>query len=212
MASDAHFDRAVSWYDALAGLVFGTSIRGLERSLLDELEGKQSLVWIGGGTGKILPEIIWKYPELSIDYIEISSEMSARAKQRLDLGKHCKVRFWDSFEEYSQVSSNGDTLLLSCVMDIFDQEELQLSLSKWTSNRPMVLAVDFIIPEKGPGRLLANLLVPLMYRFFRITIGLPAHPLPDWRLALRQCGYEKKGERWAWAGILEASVWKASGV
>ena len=212
MASDSHFDRAASWYDRVAGLVFGSSIRSLERSLLDKLEGRQSLVWIGGGTGEILPEIIRHYPELSIEYIEISSEMSERAKRRLGREEDHKVRFWHSFEAYSQESSNDDTLLLSCVMDVFDEEELQVTLSKWTSDRPTILAVDFIIPGKGPGRLLANFLIPMMYRFFQITIGLPAHSLPDWRQALRQCGYERKREIRAWAGIMEASVWTPSGI
>lgn len=212
LTSGFDFDRAAGWYDFLSTLVFGSAIRDLERSLIPHMAERTSLCWIGGGTGALLPEILKTCPSLKIEFVELSSNMRRKAARRIDAHHQDSLRFWPSMEDLSDTGELCDTLFLSCVMDVYTEKQLAPLLCNWTRQRPVILAVDFVVPASGPGRWLAKAMIPLMYRFFHLMIGLPVIPLPDWEATLCRCGYEKQFSKKAWLGMLTASVWVPSGV
>ncbi|WP_141765680.1 class I SAM-dependent methyltransferase, partial [Hymenobacter coccineus] len=79
-----NFDRIAWCYDALAGLVFGGSLRAAQRAALDGLPaGAPRVLILGGGTGWVLGEVLRRRPGATVLYLEASGPMLARATARL---------------------------------------------------------------------------------------------------------------------------------
>ena len=78
------FDRVAWFYDALAGLVFGSSQQAAQRAALHGLpDGTPHVLILGGGTGWVLSEVLRRVLAAKVLYLEASPKMLARAQGRL---------------------------------------------------------------------------------------------------------------------------------
>ncbi len=87
-----HQDRDRYWllssvYERLASLVFGQELVAAHRDLIEGGRGALAqcteLIWIGGGTGVLIEELLSAAPQATLTYIEPSKSMLKRAQSRV---------------------------------------------------------------------------------------------------------------------------------
>ncbi len=207
--SSGAFDRIARWYDRLAFGVFGNRLHLAEQHTLQYLPNEGRLLWVGGGTGKSLPDILHARPKLAIDYVDTSSRMLALSRARIESRDMSRIRFLDSLspvlqEEYS-------VCLFSFVLDLFSETELSEKLDVWLSGLTsdgVILVADFFHPPPGFWKSVSRGLFPLMYQFFSLTTGLSHHCLPDWQRALANRELIETPVYESLGGMVRAGIWQ----
>ncbi|MDP5169321.1 MAG: class I SAM-dependent methyltransferase [Bacteroidia bacterium] len=209
----APFDKAASWYDRLATLVYGQRLLAAQREMLEELPENGRVLWVGGGTGTMLPVLLESRPHLHVDYLEESSRMISIAAGRIT-GREQQVSFATSLEYLEPREAEYDAVLLFFVMDVFETRELSLQLQKWlryANPQGKVLVAEFCVPAEQPGRMLAKVLIPTMYSFFRLSIGMSNTRLPDWKGCLEEQGFQEVKRTERLLGIILSACWQVKG-
>jgi tRNA (cmo5U34)-methyltransferase len=183
------FDKLAPWYDWLARLVIGKGIHQSQIHFLSHLATRSKLLILGGGTGWILPSIFEVNPTLKIDYIDISPNMIAMAKER---GKNSNVRFIIGTES-NIPDVEYDSVITNFYFDLFETEELRqviARIKKSVQPGACWIATDFIREQAWHHSALR-----FMYYFFRLTTGLKTQKLPLWEQELCNVGtiqFERK--------------------
>ncbi|WP_051719073.1 class I SAM-dependent methyltransferase [Hymenobacter sp. IS2118] len=203
------FDRVAWCYDALAGLVFGASLKRAQRAALAGLPARAPHVLIlGGGTGWVLTEVLARRPHAKVLYLEASPRMLARARARLAREKPeatAQVAFRHGTQASLAPAETFDTIITFFVLDCIASDEIAEALARLRAAlRPAApwLLADFRPARRGWRRVLLG----LMYAFFRLTTGLRARELPDLRPALTGLGLVPRSSRRFFFGALEAVV------
>ena len=174
------FDRIAKYYDPLAKLVFGKSLRMAQTCFLDSIPAASNVLVLGGGTGWWLNEFLRLKPTCKIVYIDESSEMIRLA--RMSTNNDSRIEFVQGTQDSLPRQIEFDVVILFCFLDIFSDEQLPKLLRKIRasmSSNGHWLVTDFFKEEWWH-----SLLLFIMYRFFKLTTGLKNQKLPDWERAL----------------------------
>lgn len=179
----SNFDRIAPYYDTLAGWVFGDQIRKAQTAFLHLIPKGGSVLILGGGTGWILTEIMLKCQARKIVYVEPSGEMIRLARQsiqQVDLPP-VSVTFIQGTIEDLDPADHFDCLLSPFVLDLFEPPELKkvcARLQRSLRAGGHWVYADFCLPNNWK-RPFAQLLIRLMYAFFRLTSQLKTRQLAD---------------------------------
>jgi ubiquinone/menaquinone biosynthesis C-methylase UbiE len=203
------FDRVAWCYDLLTRLVFGKALQKAQRAALNGLPaGAPHVLILGGGTGWVLTEVLRRRPYATVLYLEASPNMLVRAQQRLAReSPHAvpQVEFRHGTQAALGPTERFDALVTFFVLDCIAAVEIGAALVKLRASRrpgaPWLLA-DFRLARSGWRRVLLS----LMYRFFRLTTGLQADSLTDFRHALSDLGLAPISTSTFFAGTVEAVV------
>ncbi|MGI4885207.1 MAG: class I SAM-dependent methyltransferase [Janthinobacterium lividum] len=209
-----NFDRIAWCYDALAGLVFGGSLRAAQRAALNGLPaGVPRVLILGGGTGWVLGEVLRRRPGAAVLYLEASGPMLARAVARLRREQPSaagQVEFRLGTEAALGPGERFDALVTFFVLDCFAPAALGPALARLTAARqpaaPWLLA-DFSRPRRGWQRALLG----IMYRFFGAVAALRAQQLPDLHGALAGLGLRPEPPAYFFGGAVEGTVFRPAG-
>lgn len=146
-------------------------------------QDNQEILIVGGGSGKILEGL---HQDQRVTYVELSGRMMERAKRRTSVPQ---IDFivgdyltWKTDGEY-------DAILFPFFLDSFSRSNLQLILAKARQElRPdgELHVIDF---QKGDA--FRNLLVKLMYIFFRIIANLEGKKLLHLDHSVVKAGFER---------------------
>lgn len=197
-ASRADFSRVASFYDALAGVVFGRAQRRAQQAALAAglpLAGPAPRVLVlGGGGGWVLTELLRQCPTAQVLYLETSAAMLSRAQARLRQvapGAVAQVEFRQGSEQALGPAEQFDVVITFFVLDCFTLAEFPAALARLqATRRPRApwLVADF----RPPRTWWQWALLQTMYLFFRISVGLRAQQLPPWPTALAALGLENR--------------------
>ena len=215
-----NFDRVALVYDTLAGVVFGGALRAAQAwAVANSLPpGAQRILFIGGGTGWVLPAVLARAPAAQVVYLEASAAMLARARAHLArtapaadqvrvewrCGTEAVLRADGEAEEQKEVF---DAVLTFFFLDLFGPTDLPALLARLTAHaapEAAWLVADFAPPRTRWQRAL----LAVMYRFFRLTTGLRNQTLPDWPAALQTAGWQLVRERAFVGGAVRAGAWR----
>ncbi|WP_400191835.1 methyltransferase domain-containing protein [Hymenobacter sp. B81] len=205
------FNSVAAFYDPLARFVFGrTLLRAQQAVLLAGLPPAAARVlFIGGGTGRVLPEVLRRCPGAQVLYVEASAEMLRRARRHLrrELPEAAaRVTFVHGTEADLPPSPPCDALLAFFLFDLFPAPELAALLKRLhphTHPGTRWLLADFAPPRRRWQRGLHA----LMYRFFGLASGVAARQLPDVATALHRLGLQRRWQQLWVDGLVEAAVW-----
>jgi tRNA (cmo5U34)-methyltransferase len=204
------YDRVAWYYDALAGLVFGSALRNAQRAALTEglPAGAPHVLILGGGTGWVLTEVLRLRPAATVLYLEASPRMLARAHRQLARKwptAAAQVEFRHGTQDVLRPGESFDAVLTFFVLDCIPLPEIDGALARLgTALRPGApwLLADFRPARRGWRRWL----LAAMYFFFRLTTGLRARELPLLRPALERLGLRPGFEKFFFAGAVESVV------
>jgi tRNA (cmo5U34)-methyltransferase len=205
------FDSVARYYDALAGLVFGPRLLAAQRLALQRglPAATGRVLFIGGGTGRVLPELLQRAPAAQVLYLEASAEMLARAERHLAATAPAllpRVAFRRGTEADLGPDEQFDAVLAFFLFDLFPEPQLAALLRRLqahTHGGTRWLVADFAPPRRGWQRGLQW----LMYRFFGLTSRVPGRQLPDIAAALGQLGLRPQWRQELSGGLVEAGVW-----
>lgn len=185
----ANYDRTAWFYDALARLVFGNSLRKAQITLLRFIPENASVLIAGGGTGWILDELTKIHPSgLTITYVEISEKMTALSRKR-NTGIN-QVKFVVLPVEEVQFDEPFDVIITPFLFDNFDEYEARAVFRRLhQSLKPggLWLFSDFQLA----GKWWHPLLLKAMYVFFKLFKAVHVSRPPDVERLLAAAGYEQ---------------------
>lgn len=163
-----NFNYIASIYDALAKSVFGNSIDESTNHYLDQIKSDDTVLIVGGGTGKLLENL----PHCKkVVFIEKSSRMLDRAKGR-DIQIPTKFVHGDFLDQ--ELSGFG-VVICPFFLDCFNHENLKRVVSKIgnaLSPDGKLIVTDF---QKGTN----DLLLVAMHLFFTVFANLESRKLKD---------------------------------
>ncbi len=169
------------WYDNLQSFVFGDKLISIQSEMLAWVSPGDKVLFVGGGTGKVLSDLLEKKP-ISIDFLELSENMLSIAQARTNEPNyiHADVLEYEG-KEY-------DCVLLFFVLDVFNKEDLNRAcerILKILKPGGLVLYADF----QSPQTIYHKVLLWMMIRFFKVTTDIGSTALLNHSLALRNTGF-----------------------
>lgn len=181
-----NFNFIAPFYDTISKLVFGNSLIESQTFFLSEIKEIDTVLILGGGTGKLLDAL----PRCKqIHFLDLSERMIVRAKKR---ESNSPVNFIHAdFLDHDFVSTY-DVIICPFFLDCFDENDLRKVLGK----------AKFILNQQG--RLIVTdfqrinnnrFLLKLMHVFFRICASLQSKNLKDIHQEAKLVGFKLVTEK-----------------
>lgn len=191
-------------YDLLKKMIFGKSLTVAEKYHLGEIESGDSLLILGGGTGKVLEFL----PSgCKVTYLELSDKMISRARLR-DFRGDIKFMHADFLE--LEPTGKYDLIIASFFLDVFNEEKLEFACHKI---RSMLKPEGYlIVTDFDPnGNLIDKMLLKIMHLFFKLVSGLESNRLKDISGYLRNCGFRISKEKYFKSRNIFSNIFKLDG-
>jgi ubiquinone/menaquinone biosynthesis C-methylase UbiE len=201
------FDRLAPYYDSLARLVFGKSIRRCQTMYLHKIPAAASVLILGGGTGWLLEELLKINHGCEVWYVESSEKMIERARARVRSASTRTIHFVHGTEKNLRHLSEVqfDAVITNFYFDLFDEEGLNVALFD-VENRIQAGAV-LLVSEFVDRKWWMRLLLFLMYAFFRLVGAMKTKSLPDWQKQLLRMGFVKTYSSSFYFGFIQSCVY-----
>jgi|SRR5688572_27754561 len=201
------FDRVALLYDALAGMVFGKSMRESQFFYLDRIPSGAKVLILGGGTGWLAKRLLQINLTCSIVYQEASGEMISQSRKRMSEGDLKRIRFVHASEIVP--GEAFDVVITNFFLDLFQPSGLNdvVSQIKSSINQNGLWIITEFIDE---GKWWQKILLKTMYVFFRITSGIQATSLPPWENTVHQNGMILVESKGFYKGFIRSEVVKLS--
>lgn len=208
------FDLVAPVYDFFTALVFGGRLHRAQTEFLPRLSSAQKILIFGGGSGKILIDILTRTAAEKIYYVDISRQMILRAERRL--ASHRAVHkatppvsfICGSWNDIPSVEF--DLIVTPFVLDCFQPaalNEVMQCLSARLALRGQWLFTDFHVPE-GMMRPIASAVTRVLYVAFNLLCGLGVKRLPDFAAEFAALGMQKTAEKYSLKGMLVSRVYE----
>jgi ubiquinone/menaquinone biosynthesis C-methylase UbiE len=207
-----NYDKTAPFYDLLSRLVFFKSQVNAQTAQLQYIPAGSRILIVGGGTGWILEELTKVHKEgLEISFVEISSEMLAKAKRR-SIGKN-KVDFVHSAIESFAAEGPFDVVQTAFLFDNFSSERIHNVFDKlhyFLKPSGLWLFSDFKY-QKENGTLWQAMLLKIMYLFFRTISNVEAEALSDIMPCFEAKRYEIIAQTQYYGNFIQSNVFKKPG-
>lgn len=199
------FDRIAPYYDRLASLVFGKSIRAAQVCFLSGIPPASYILILGGGTGRIISEIRKQRNNCHIWYIEHSATMLELSRQKNPSDEYLHYIQGTECEIPSHITF--DVVITQFYFDLFTVDSLSEALGKIRmalKSNALWLVADFTTPQKW----WQHVMLALMYRFFRIVSNIEANKLPRWNEALMAAGFFEFKQKSFFGSFIKSAVYR----
>lgn len=214
-----NFDRITPVYDLLAKVVFGNTIKKVQRHNLSLIPDHSRILIIGGGTGWILTDILSLGKNIQyITYLEASVAMLDQAVKKLADYKALHndshfpiIKLIQGTEDNIPTGDFYDVVVTNFFLDIFNETELQevmKKLSQSLQSEGIWLFSDFNMCEKPVHAWWQRLLIRCMYWFFKITCHQNSIKLPDFKKAFQQLGFKQTHARYYFNEMMVTRVYR----
>lgn len=214
----ASFDRLAPVYDLLAGWVFQGAIQRAQRLFLAEIPYQADVLFLGGGTGSLLPVIFRWQPAGRITYVEASSAMLSRAQRTVERYRTAypnrsrpAVTFIHGSEEDLPGPATYQVVITNFVLDMYSDEDLpglMQRIQSHCSDSTCWIFTDFRVSTGAVRSGWQRLLLRVMFRFFRLTAGLSVHRLPDYGRHFRALGWQISREQSFYGNFIVSRVYR----
>jgi tRNA (cmo5U34)-methyltransferase len=208
------FDLLSPFYDASVRLFFGRSLWKAQSYFLSQLPRAKHTLIIGGGTGKILEEMMhidisdaYCYADISAQMIRLTElRISKRSPESLS-----PVTFITGTVDDVPSSFSFDLIVTPYLLDMIPHSELLTEMKKMDrllSDNGKWLFTDFNYPkEKKVMSSISKLVVKALYVPFMLFAGIRNSSLPDFSSAFSSLGYKAEKEKYLLGGMLVTRVY-----
>lgn len=189
------FDAIAPIYDKLAQLVFLGSIHKSQTIFLDKMEPEQTLIILGGGSGKILEKLDQLSTPLKVDFVEPSGNMIEKAQKRILDSSNLNITFHQKrFEEFV-CQETYDWVHCGFFLDLFKKESLKevlVSVKTMMNTNSKLLVCDFRIDQNNYWQ---TSLTKVMHLFFKTFAKLESDKLQNIEEQLKQSGFKMEEQQ-----------------
>jgi len=212
-----NFDRVAAHYPWMEKIFAGGLMQSCRITFLSRTKNCRHALLVGEGTGRFLVELLRSNPRIQITCVEQCESMIKQTRQRLS-----RERLDDSQIQFQQLDvlqwlppkKKFDLVVTNFLLDCFRAEQLQKLiplLAGSTSAEAIWLLADFRVPERGWRRWRANVLLSMLYAFFKLTTALSASWLTPPDNFLSDAGFKLAERRLVNFGFAHADLWSRSG-
>lgn len=185
----ANFNGIAPFYDMLARMVFGKSIKKSQLAYLNHVPTQANVLIIGGGTGWIVNELLLRAKPGKIDYVEQSKKMLNSAKQRLTKREYTtQINFIHGNESAIPENEQYDVIITNFFLDIFTYAHLKIIVD--TLYQHLKPGGGWIVTDFDDQQCKQSwwkqTLIKFMYFFFRMTTGLEGNKLHNFGAVLEE--------------------------
>jgi ubiquinone/menaquinone biosynthesis C-methylase UbiE len=203
------YDNVSVYYDRLARIIFGNSIRKAQAHGLSNIVSGSNVLIVGGGTGYVLEQIgLFQLKDVQVDYVEASTLMINQAKMRSI--NSLNVNFIDQPIQEYPVHKDYDVIITQFFLDSFEGEDLEemfLRLDSHLRKSGLWLVADFQTSNDW-NKNWQKMLLSIMYLFFKLAVGISAHKLENFQQLFQQLGYHLKTNKSYYAAFIFSSTFQ----
>lgn len=207
-----NFDQLASAYEWLERLAFGSDLETARFCHLDHLRGCCRVLVLGEGDGRFLAQLVRRFPNVSIDCLDASGAMLAKAKGRLNADECNRVVFGHEDVLSANFEPGAyDAVVTLFFLDCFSAEEVTRLIDRVKvalRGDACWLWADFALPLRGWRRWRAALWLSVLYFFFRWQTGLSTRRLPPTEGLLRAAGFKLRAEKSLQGNLLRSAVFE----
>jgi ubiquinone/menaquinone biosynthesis C-methylase UbiE len=209
-----NFDRIAPFYQLIESVTAGSSVQKCRTALLRHLAAAKSVLLIGEGNGRFLITLLEHFPDKQITVVESSARMLQLLRKRLaknSIDDKNLTLIEQDIRDWDVPAGAYDAIVTNFFLDCFKPIELQTLIHKISHGiKPngLWLVADFGRPNQLLRGLRAEIILKLMYGFFRRTARLDARRLTAPDEHLEDAGFhlrEREVRDW---GLLHADVWE----
>ncbi|MDQ3392539.1 MAG: class I SAM-dependent methyltransferase [Bacteroidota bacterium] len=207
------FDAVAPIYDFLANLIFQKNIFHSQLIYITKIPANAEILIIGGGTGKIVNEILKVNPQVKITYVESSKKMLKISISRIDKADRAKIDFLHG-DENSLLSFNKasfDIIITNFFLDVFPADQL-IQVMQFLKNvlkeNGKWIHTDFINPKNEKFPYLISALIKAMYLFFRTFCQLEGKELLNFKTYFQNLGFQEEESHLFFHKMISAEYYK----
>lgn len=205
--SHNNYDAIARYYDVLAMLVFGYSLRRAQTDQLHYLKDNDTLLIAGGGTGWILEKIQQSgRKNLRVFFVDASAQMIRLAQKRKTPA--LSVRFLQTKAENIADLPACDLIMTPFLFDNFEPEQaakLFNHLHPFLRTGGVWLHADFHLSTASPWW--QKKLLAVMYYFFRATAAVSTRTLTDMTPHFERYAYRCANHKNYYKNFIQAFAW-----
>lgn len=206
------FNGMAWYYDLLSFLFFGNSIERAQCHFLSQIPDQATVLIAGDGTGKSLYHLLRHASCRKIFWIEASGSMLKRARKRIQgLEYAAEVVFIQGKAEQIVIGEKVDVIVTPFFLDLFNDQGLSKLIGHMAGQMKPGgnwICTDFVIAQNSGHRLWQNLLLKVMYCFFRLTASIESRQLPLLENFFTGNGMKKNGSCFFYKGMIETTVYR----
>jgi len=201
------FNAVASIYDTLAKMVFDNSILDAQMEYINRLPNDGRALFIGGGSGKILPTIWEKRPQLQIDYIDASQKMINQAEKRLKKHPNARINFISGTENDIENEAQYDGIITFFFLDLFPEHKkfkIAQKLNAHLKKEGLWLHADFKEADNAFQRIREK----SMFLFFKLLSNIEADRITNDLLIFERLNLDKEKERLFQRGGIYSAIFR----
>lgn len=203
-----NYDSTVWWYDGLAGFVYAGRVLKAQRWAIKNIPPGSNVLIVGGGTGRILPDVIDQSPA-SICYIEKSGKMLKQAMNTCVNMDSPPITWLHGDESAIPQNAVFDAILTFHLFSNYSPAEGKIlfqKLDKHLKPQGLWLYTEFVATprqktwQKGYSY--------AMIWFFRVVVGIMVREIPDMVSFFQTQGYHNIKSRSFFGGFIDSCVYR----
>lgn len=208
------FDAIAPHYRWMEFILAGKKLQRCRTRFLHDIPAPRQVLLLGEGPGRCLMECCRRFPDATITCVDASARMLTVAAQGLKRCGHGTrpVEFIQADAlEWEPLARTFDLVITNFFFDCFraDQVEHIVTLvSAAATPEANWLLADFQTPARGMKRIRAQLILWLMYAFFRATTRLPAKRLTPPDPFLTNAGFSRHRQISSEWDLLHCDWWR----
>ncbi len=203
------FDHLAPFYQAMETIAAGQKLQRCRIAFLAEIPAPQRVLLAGEGHGRFLPECLRQFPKAKIIVADSSLQMLKIAQAKVTSAQvefiHIDLLKW------TEPTYKFDLIVTNFFLDCFSKDELVAvitHLSELATPTAEWLIADFEIATTRFARLRCQIIIALLYRFFRRVCGLRARALISPNPELQRVGFMlHRRVTYDW-GLLKSEWWR----
>ncbi len=176
-----NYDFVAPFYNALASVIFVNRINKSQFALLSELKQQTNILYIGGGTGVILDQLLELNSNARITYLEKSKKMIFQTKKKSI--SHNRINYILGTEDDLK-NEKFDAIITNYFLDQFDKrtrERIFDSLTAKLIYNGLWIATDF-----NPAKKWWQIIIEkLMFLFLKACTNIQSGKIPDIKILFK---------------------------
>jgi len=218
MKGSFSYDRIAALYDQLSYVAFFGRIQKAQRYFLNHIPRGANVLFLGGGTGWLLPDLFLSAQPQRVTYIDASANMILKSQKTVVRFQHQHpdtptppITFIHGTEQEIPPSASYDVVITNFLLDMYSGAELIAlinRISQVLTSEAIWLFSDFSLSQQPIPRIWQKPLLYLMYRFFHFTAGIAVQPLPDFTLVFNRAGWRATDTSTFFGDFIRSQVYR----